>query len=341
MLSSQATVNKDVEVANAPADGISCLKFSPVANHLVATSWDNQVRCWEINAATGASVPKAAITHDAPVLSASWHSDGSKVFTGGCDKLVKMWDLPTNQQMQVAVHDAPIRHVIWLPSANMLVTASWDKSIRYWDTRSPTPALSVALPERCYAADATGALLLVGTADRNVLVYDIRNPQKEFKMVQSLLKFQTRCIACFPSQTGWAIGSIEGRVAIQHINDAEKDNNFSFKCHRKSNGTEIYAVNNVSFHPTYHTLATAGADGTFCFWDKKDKQRLKNFERKQVPISAAAFNADATIYAYAQSYDWSKGHEFYNPAIMKSQIFLHAVDDAEIRPKPQQQATRR
>ncbi len=35
--------NKDMEVAQPPSDGISCLAFSPKANYLVASSWDNQV----------------------------------------------------------------------------------------------------------------------------------------------------------------------------------------------------------------------------------------------------------------------------------------------------------
>ena len=46
--------------------------------------------------------------------------------------------------------------------------------------------------------------------------------------------------------TGFALGSIEGRVAIQYIQAASPKDNFTFKCHR-SNATvggyqEIYAV---------------------------------------------------------------------------------------------------
>lgn len=36
--------NKDVEIASPPDDSISSLSFSPTANHLIATSWDNKVR---------------------------------------------------------------------------------------------------------------------------------------------------------------------------------------------------------------------------------------------------------------------------------------------------------
>lgn len=43
------------------------------------------------------------------------------------------------------------------------------------------------------------------------------------------------------------VGSIEGRVAVQHIDEAQHPKNFTFKCHRDNN--DIYAVNAINFHP--------------------------------------------------------------------------------------------
>lgn len=78
---SNYNANKDVELSNPPSDSISSLSFSPVANYLIATSWDSQVRCYEIQA-NGQSAGKAAMSHDKPVLCSAWSSDGSTVFTG-------------------------------------------------------------------------------------------------------------------------------------------------------------------------------------------------------------------------------------------------------------------
>jgi mRNA export factor len=64
--------------------------------------------------------------------------------------------------------------------------------------------------------DVCGALLVVGTAERKIQVYNLSNPTVQHgPTIDSPLKFQTRSISCFPDQTGYAIGSIEGRVAIQ------------------------------------------------------------------------------------------------------------------------------
>ena len=45
---SGANPNKDIEVQQPPSDTISCLKFSPNANFLIASSWDNNVSSYAL-----------------------------------------------------------------------------------------------------------------------------------------------------------------------------------------------------------------------------------------------------------------------------------------------------
>jgi mRNA export factor len=55
-------------------------------------------------------------------------------------------------------------------------------------------------------------------------------------------------------------------VGVHHVEDAQQPKNFTFKCHR--DGTDIYAVNAITFHPVHGTFVTAGSDGAYNFWDK-------------------------------------------------------------------------
>jgi WD40 repeat protein len=108
------------------------MKFSPASvqqTYLIASSWANDIRCWEIQA-NGQSVAKAMQKHDAPILSCCWSEDGSKVFTAGCDKTAKMWDLQANTFVQIAAHDQPIRtiHYIQRPSYSCVMTGGWDRT---------------------------------------------------------------------------------------------------------------------------------------------------------------------------------------------------------------------
>jgi mRNA export factor len=175
------------------------------------------------------------------------------------------------------------------------------------------------MPERVYAMDVSGSLMVVATAQRHVITYNVSGAQpQEHERKDSPLKYQTRCVACFPDQTGYAIGSIEGRVGIQYVQKVAGKESFAFKCHRQDN--DVYAVNGLAFNKQYGTFATVGSDGVCHFWDKDHKQRLKGFTSINKPISCASFSTQGNLFAYAGSYDWSKGSSHTIPG--KAKVFL-------------------
>ena len=69
---------------------------------------------------------------------------------------------------------------------NIMVTASWDRTLKYWDGRSPNPVHTLQLTERAYALDVTFPLMVVGTADRNIMIYNLNNPTVPFKVFSIL-----------------------------------------------------------------------------------------------------------------------------------------------------------
>jgi len=213
----------------------------------------------------------------------------------------------------------------------MVVTGSWDKTLKFWDCRTPNPVGTFQLPERCYAMDVRHPLLVVATAERRIVIYDLTGQPKEYRALESPLKYQSRCVAVFPDKSGFALGSIEGRVAIHHAETRHAGKNFAFKCHRATEGSvvQVHAVNSLAFHPL-GTFATAGADGVFNFWDKDSKQRLKAFTKCPQTISCSKFSTNGEIYAYALSYDWSMGAQGHNPQ-NPNNIMLHYTTEEEIK----------
>ncbi|XP_041992052.1 protein RAE1-like isoform X1 [Salvia splendens] len=330
-----ANPNRSTEVVKPPSDSVSSLSFSPKANVFVATSWDNQVvGCWEVKKSGNelSTVHMGSMSHDKPVLCSAWKDDGTTVFSGGCDKQVKMWPLASGgQPVTVAVHDSPVKEVSWIPEMNLLVTGSWDKTLRYWDLRQQSPTWVQQLPDRCYALAVQHSLMVVGTADRNIIVFDLQKPQTEYKRFVSPLQHQTRCLAAFPDKQGFLVGSIGGRVGVHHFDKPQADKTFTFKCHRQ--GGVVYSVNSLNFHPIHHTFATTGSDGTFSFWDKDNKTRLKETSRCNQAVTCSSFNHDGSIFGYSVCYDWSKGGEKYDPATAKTNIYLHQPLEADVKPR--------
>lgn len=265
-----------------------------------------------------------------PVLDTCFSGDGNVVFSGGGDKAVRMWQLgqtpPNNTPQQIGAHDAPVKAVGFLKSTNMVVSGGWDGKLKFWDARQPNPVGMLDMPERVYAMDVRDNLLVVATAGRHILAYDCSSGQpREVHRADSPLRFQSRCIACFTDSTGFAVGSIEGRVGIHYIQKVEGRDSFAFKCHRKE--SNAYSVNAIAFHNPYGTFTTVGSDGVVNFWDKDNKQRLKGFPEIQRPVTAAQFSARGNLFAYSSSYDWSKGSANLVPG---NEVFVHRVLEEEI-----------
>lgn len=150
--------------------------------------------------------------------------DGVNVVSGGADNQARLMDLNTQQTRQVAQHEKPIRTVrcVEINGQPMLITGSWDKTIKYWDLRTANHVAEKVCPERVYSMDARDNMLVTATAERIITVMDIRQPQADFyKKHQSPLKWQTRVVSCFTDASGYAIGSIEGRCAIQYVEDKD------------------------------------------------------------------------------------------------------------------------
>ncbi|PWN50013.1 WD40 repeat-like protein [Violaceomyces palustris] len=360
----KVTGEQDQEVIPPPNDGVSALSFSPTADFLAVASWDTFVRIYRIDKSSPQPVsPWQQYQHEGPVLDVCWSQDGAKVISGGADKVARCFDMNTNQSAVVAQHNEPIRCVRWCRAlGGVLVTGSWDKTVKIWKL-DPQPNLvqTVNLPEKCYAMDVCGNIVIAAMAERLIIAFAVEENgtlRPIIEQHQSPLKYQTKSVVALPDGDGYALGGVEGRVAVQYFNDVpDKDGKvkkFAFKCHRRANAdhpdvprneNHLFPVNAIAFN-VHGTFATGGGDGSINFWCKQSRTRLKTFETKgpinapkelfktnpnRLPISAIAFNADATIFAYAISYDWHKGYQGANP---ENKVYIQPVNPEDIKKRP-------
>jgi len=179
--------------------------------------------------------------------------------------------------------------------------------------------------------------------DFPVVVYNLaQTPSTPFRTHRNgdkvvLLKMGGRAVGVSTDRSFYSVAGVEGRVSFQHVDNAKKANDYTFRCHRDANNKSFNPVHSIEFHPTCNAMATCGGDGTFSFWDKDVRQRLKHMARpalfpdqRPAPVVASSFNASGNLFAYAVGYDWGQGNAKNNPASQVNTVMIYNVTQADI-----------
>jgi len=324
--------SSEYKLKSSPEDGISAVKFcSASAPFLLVSSWDSSVRLYDVLS----NSQRLKYHHERAVLDVCFQ-DAVRSFSGGLDGVLKMCDFNSNTDTVVGGHQDAIRCVEFSPSVNQVFTGSWDATVKSWDPRSKGCTGTHVQGDNIYTIALNDEKLVVGTAGRRVLVWDLRNMSSAIQKRESSLKYQTRCIKAFPSRQGYVLSSIEGRVAVEYFDPSPEvqKKKYAFKCHRIKEG-EIeccYSVNAISFHHGFNTFATGGSDGHVNVWDGFNKKRLCQYRRYPTSISSLSFSSDGSLLAIASSYMYEQGEP---PAGTQTEdtIYIRKVQEHEVKPK--------
>eukprot|EP00639_Heterosigma_akashiwo_P004797 CAMPEP_0194568720 /NCGR_PEP_ID=MMETSP0292-20121207/6730_1 /TAXON_ID=39354 /ORGANISM="Heterosigma akashiwo, Strain CCMP2393" /LENGTH=336 /DNA_ID=CAMNT_0039418841 /DNA_START=13 /DNA_END=1023 /DNA_ORIENTATION=+ len=330
-----ASFENEYVLNGSPEDGITSVMFGPSSNILLASSWDSNCHLYD----AGANIRLASFPSKAAVLDCAFW-DSTHGFCGGLDRNVKMFDFNNGSETVLGSHNSAVKCVEFSIHTGMLFTGGWDAQVCAWDPRAQSPQVhALQQPAKVFTMGLSDHRLVVGCAGRAVQVYDLRSlGAGPLERRESSLKFQTRCVRCFTDRTGYALGSIEGRVAVEYFEDGGGGGappnpmgggqKYAFKCHRTKQA--VFPVNAMAFHPVHGTFATGGCDGFVNIWDAKNKKRLSQFHQYPTSISSLAFNYDGSLLAIAVSYTFEQG-EINHP---EDQIVVRVISEADVRPKP-------
>eukprot|EP00560_Eucampia_antarctica_P003754 CAMPEP_0197832596 /NCGR_PEP_ID=MMETSP1437-20131217/15296_1 /TAXON_ID=49252 ORGANISM="Eucampia antarctica, Strain CCMP1452" /NCGR_SAMPLE_ID=MMETSP1437 /ASSEMBLY_ACC=CAM_ASM_001096 /LENGTH=352 /DNA_ID=CAMNT_0043436041 /DNA_START=40 /DNA_END=1098 /DNA_ORIENTATION=+ len=341
-----------IALPDPPTDGVTSLSFLPPDisdSLLVSSSWDGSVRIHDV---ASMKLVACQAMESGSLLSLATPKGGA-IFTGGLDGSVRRFDVSKSTTSIVGFHSegeipsngnsknacsclSPLDKVS--ESDSVLASSGWDSNFYLWDVRAPgKPVSTIKLPGKAFSMDSVnGNRVVVNTAGRKTCIIDVRMSDGEVTadMVlnrESSLKYQTRVVRFFPDGKGMAVGSIEGRVAIEFLDELRVNSNgmkkYAFKCHRV--GDIVYPVNTISFNSRYGTFATGGCDGTVVTWDGLNKKKLTTLPKFATSIAALCFNHDGTKLAIASSYTYEEGERDHP----RDEIFIREMLDSECKPK--------
>jgi WD40 repeat protein len=121
------------------------------------------------------------------VDNAIFNKAGTKVYSGGHDNLVKVWDVSTGGLIRsLAGHDDWVYDICLSADEKMLFSASFDKTIRYWDLETGKNVFTLKGHTDgivCIDISNDGKYLATGSSDKDIVIWDIQE-KKEIKRLK-------------------------------------------------------------------------------------------------------------------------------------------------------------
>lgn len=118
--------------------GVFSMSFSPDGNKL-ACGTDDDVRVYDVG--NRALILGPLKGHQGWIWSLLWSHDGSRLFSGSCDKTIRCWSSITGEPIGPPWmgHTGYTRCLSLSPDGSILASASSDQTVRFWHATSGHP----------------------------------------------------------------------------------------------------------------------------------------------------------------------------------------------------------
>ncbi|KAJ6718333.1 MITOTIC CHECKPOINT PROTEIN BUB3.3 [Salix purpurea] len=258
-----------------------------------------------------------------------WH------FTAASNGSIIRYDLHSGTNDAIGNHQDIATCVAYSIETCHVISAGLDKKVMSWDVRMANPLMlfrNLGAEIESISVSGFDLMVAVGAA---VNIYDLRNFERAVDLKESSMDVGIRCVASTSYTRGYAIGSIDGRVAVE-ISDPFNLNSirYTFRCHPKTKGGKehLVSVNDIAFNPLIGgTFVTGDNEGYVTAWDAHSKRKLHEFPRYPNSVASLSYNHVGQLLAVASSYSYQEANESEVPP----QIFIQKMDGSYIGHSPE------
>lgn len=267
---------------------VTALAFNAIANNLLVASVNKGILLYDCNQYER---QETQFHINNVILSMAVNGSGSVYVgtdTGAVASLdlenLKLWEMAGGSSSEfTSSSSAGLDAVAGMGVVDAkLFAAKYNGTFLQLDPRQAKAVQLAQLEHKVFAMDVSDTYVVLGMEARKVHIYDSRKFDQPVQRRETGLKHQTSEIRCFPNGKGYALATIDGRVAVEYFDPSAEiqARKYAFKCHRTGGKNEsedtVYPVNALEFDQHHDSiLYTAGSDGAVCTWDWHGRRRIK------------------------------------------------------------------
>src|SRR6516225_812805 len=273
------------------AGGVWDTAFSPDGQRLAVAGLEPDGTVGIYEAATGRLI--LPLRDYIRVVSVAFSADGRRLATAGLDKVVRLWDTKTGQEiLTLGGHTDLVGRVLFSPNGQRLASASADGTVRVCDASPFDEAADLhtitlhghsgAVHGLAFTRDGR---LASASADKSIIIWNVETTQA----VHTLRGHTLTVYGVAFSPDGWRLfsGSHDGTAKLW-----DSQNRTVL---RTLDGLKGY-VRSVAFSPDGRTLATASVE-LVQLWDAETGQELKRFPADPIHVHCVTFSSDGKYVA--------------------------------------------
>ncbi|NER47831.1 MAG: hypothetical protein F6J92_14280 [Symploca sp. SIO1A3] len=223
--------------------------------------------------------------HSSWVESVAISSDGQAIVSTGLDNTIRIWDLPTGQELRVLWGNSSLFYSLALsPDGQIIVSGSWDNTIRVWDFETGQ--------ELYHLKGHTGEVdslvispdsqtIISGSRDNTIRVWNLPTGQ-ELRTLQGHAG-EVYCLAISPDGRKIVSGSRDHTIRVWDL----------------TIGQELLILDghtdelrSVAISPEGQTIVSGSRDNTIRVWNLLTGQELRTLNGHLSSIQSVAISAN-------------------------------------------------